>query len=91
MVGLPPHSTHITQPLDVTLMKQLKDYWKRMLEELHEQNPWERYREQDVIKLLSKPCLSLDANPDDSNKYLSPWSKVFSPSSNRSSFRRTSL
>jgi L-ascorbate metabolism protein UlaG (beta-lactamase superfamily) len=31
MVGLPPHSTHITQPLDVTRMKPLKDYWKRML------------------------------------------------------------
>jgi hypothetical protein len=34
MVGLPPHSTHITQPLDVTLMKPLKNYRKRMLEEL---------------------------------------------------------
>jgi hypothetical protein len=92
MVGLPPHSTHITQPLDVTLMKPLKDYWKRMLEELPVQNPWDRYREQDVIKLLCKPCLSLGvARPDDPNKYFSPWSKAFTPSNIRSSFRRTGL
>ena len=41
MAGLPPHSTHITQLLDVTLMKPLKDYWKRMLEKLRVQNPWD--------------------------------------------------
>jgi hypothetical protein len=91
MVGLPPHSTHITQPLDVCLMKPLKDYWKRMLEERQVQNPWDKYKEQDVIKLLCKPTPSLGVRPGHPAMFWSPWSKAFTPSNIRSSFRKTGV
>ena len=42
MIGMPPHSTHITQPLDVTLMKPLKDYWSRVISAMGVAEPWER-------------------------------------------------
>ena len=64
MIGLPPHSTHITHPLDATLMKPLKDYWKRILEELQVQRPWGKYKKQDVIRLLCKATLFVGARPD---------------------------
>jgi hypothetical protein len=63
MIGLPHHSTHITQSLDVGLMKPLKDYWTRDISTLQVQNPWERYTEQDVIRLLCSPPNSLGTMP----------------------------
>ena len=90
MVGLPPHSTHITQPLDVTLMKPLKDAWTHVVNNLHVSNPWERYTEQDVIRLLCEPTLSLGRQPG-SDRPWSPWSKTFTADNIKSAFVATGL
>lgn len=91
MVGLPPHSTHITQPLDVTLMKPLKDYWTRVIAALQVSRPWEKYTEEDVIKLLCKPSRELGLKPGSSTRFWSPWSKTFTPANIKSAFRTTGL
>lgn len=90
MVGLPPHSTHITQPLDVTLMKPLKDYWSNAITSLQVKQPWERYTEQDVIKLLCEPTLTLGVQPENGLPW-SPWSKAFTPANIKSAFATTGL
>eukprot|EP00873_Tetraselmis_striata_P045017 jgi/Tetstr1/465281/TSEL_009982.t1 len=59
MVGLTLHSTHIIQPLDVTLMKPLKDYWTTKLNHDGVENPWERYHEKDVITMSCEPYKEL--------------------------------
>eukprot|EP00873_Tetraselmis_striata_P000195 jgi/Tetstr1/420459/TSEL_011572.t1 len=89
MIGLPPHSTHWTQPLDVTLMKPLKTYWTTAVNELRMTNWLDVITEQQVIELLCAPCQGLqDAN---SNAAWSPWSKTFRPSNIKSAFLRTGL
>jgi hypothetical protein len=90
MVGLPPHSTHITQPLDVGLMKPLKDYWTRAISTLQVQNPWERYTEQDVISLLCSPAKSLGTMPKGDRSW-SPFAKAFTPHNIKSAFAQTGL
>jgi len=54
MVGLPPHITHITRALGVSLMKPRKDYWTAGIEEAVQsmKKPFEKYTEEDVITLL---------------------------------------
>lgn len=91
MVGLPPHSTHITQPLDVTLMKPLKDYWTKMIAAMQVSRPWEKYTEEDVIKLLCKPCQELGLKPGSTTEYWSPFSKAFTSENIKSAFRTTGL
>lgn len=89
MVGLPPHSTHITQPLDVTLMKPLKDYWTKVIEAQQVQKPWEKYTEQDVIKLMCSPSSRLGRKPN--GECWSPFSKAFTPHNIKSAFYTTGL
>lgn len=91
MVGLPPHSTHITQPLDVTLMKPLKDYWKSVVETLQVENPWDIYKEQDVIRLLCQPNPIIGARPDHPAGFWSPWSKTFTRKNVKTAFYSTGL
>ena len=90
MLGLPPHSTHITQPLDVTLMKPLKDYWSNVVAALQVKNPWNKYTEQDVIRLLCEPNLALGMESGADQPW-SPWSKAFTPANIKSAFNKTGL
>jgi hypothetical protein len=87
MDGLPPHSTHITQPLDVVgLMKPMKDYMTRALSTLQVQSPWERYTEQDVIRLLCSP-----GTMPKGDRNWSPFAKAFTPHNIKSAFAQTWL
>ena len=90
MIGLRPHSTHITQPLDVTLMKPMKDYWTSRIAALQVQNPWEHYTEKDVIRLLCEPTSTLGLRPGTSS-YWSPFAKAFTPHNIKSAFVTTGL
>ncbi len=90
MVGLPPHSTHITQPLDVTLMKPLKDYWSSVIVALQVQNPWTRYTEEDVIRLLCEPNSTLGMKPGTDQPW-SPFAKAFTKANIKSAFVTTGL
>eukprot|EP00873_Tetraselmis_striata_P041716 jgi/Tetstr1/461980/TSEL_007053.t1 len=91
MVGLPPHSTHITQPLDVTLMKPLKDFWTKMLAVDGLVDPWDVYTEQDVIRLLCEPAPILGRREGHPAEFWSPWAKAFTPDNIRAAFRSTGI
>ena len=36
---LPPHTTHISQPLDVSFFKPLKSYWSEVWQSIHARQP----------------------------------------------------
>ena len=50
-ICLPPHSTHLTQPLDVAVFRSVKGEWRHLLSE------WKENKENEVIKMEDMPSL----------------------------------
>lgn len=53
IVKLPPHTTHVLQPLDVAVFKGLKQKWDKELCKWQRQNPRKKIPKQDFISLLT--------------------------------------
>lgn len=51
---MPPHTTHVLQPLDVAVFKGLKQKWDKELCKWQRQNPRKKIPKQDFISLLTK-------------------------------------
>lgn len=51
IVKLPPHTTHVLQPLDVAVFKGLKHKWDKELCKWQRQNPRKKISKQDFISL----------------------------------------
>ena len=91
MLGLPPHSTHWTQPLDVTLMKPLKTYWTSFLNSQRNASWLDNIhiKEQHIIEALAEACEMLGRN--EHGVFWSVWDKCFRPSNIKSAFYDTGL
>mmetsp|Transcript_18255 Transcript_18255/g.51142 ORF Transcript_18255/g.51142 Transcript_18255/m.51142 type:complete len:94 (-) Transcript_18255:428-709(-) len=55
VVGLPPHSSHFSQPLDVGVMQPLKVGYTKVAEAYMARSGCKELREADVLLLLSQP------------------------------------
>lgn len=62
ILKLPPHTTHVLQPLDVTVFGPFKTDWDKQLVKWQRQNPRKRIPKQDFVELLNKvyDCVSID-------------------------------
>ena len=91
MLGLPPHSTHWTQPLDVKLMKPLKTYWTTLLDTQRVATWLDSIfvKEQHIIEALAEPCDALGQKEPAVS--WSVWDKCFRPSNIKSAFYDTGL
>lgn len=54
IVKLPPHTTHVLQPLDVAVFKGLKQKWDKELCKWQRQNPRKKIPKPEFISLLTK-------------------------------------
>lgn len=54
IVKLPPHTTHVLQPLDVAVFKGLKQKWDKELCKWQRQNPRKKIPKKDFMSLLTK-------------------------------------
>eukprot|EP00951_Prasinocladus_malaysianus_P036509 scaffold385137_cov38-Prasinocladus_malaysianus.AAC.1 len=91
LIGLPPHSTHITQPLDVGIMRILKTNWTRALEVEKAKNQFHSIDARGVIELLCKPSASTFGVDNTTGAPHSAWSKTFTKANVVSSFCKTGI
>lgn len=54
IMQLPPHTTHVLQPLDVAVLRSLKQNWDKELCKWQRQNPRKKIPKPDFIALLTK-------------------------------------
>ncbi|XP_063227417.1 uncharacterized protein LOC134533739 [Bacillus rossius redtenbacheri] len=52
LVKLPPHTTHVTQPMDVGVFKGLKSNWDKKLTKWQRQNPRKKIPKQEFVNIL---------------------------------------
>ena len=89
LIGLPPHSTHVTQPLDVGIMRILKTYWTQVLDIEKAKDPFHVLDEQAVIELLCKPVRELGYTTFGAPH--SVWTATFTKSNVISAFCKTGI
>lgn len=53
LLKLPPHTTHVLQPLDVGVFKSLKSTWDKQLTKWQRENPRKRIPKQEFVSILS--------------------------------------
>ena len=54
IVSIPPHCSHVVQPLDVTVYGPLKKAWARQIKYFHDTQPGRHITDMDIGKLFSK-------------------------------------
>ena len=54
IVTIPPHSSHVVQPLDLTIYGPLKQAWARQVSYYHDANPGQRITDRQVGGILAR-------------------------------------
>ena len=62
IVTLPPHSSHVLQPLDISVYGPLKRAWARQVTHQHDITPGRRIQDKDVAGLLARAWETTVAN-----------------------------
>lgn len=82
---LPPHATHLLQPLDVNNMGPLKAHYGTAVNIWRVANPWKVINVPQLLALLSDPFKKNGQN------HASPWDSGLSPHNIRGGFQKTGL
>lgn len=83
LVLLPPHSTHLLQPLDVNNMGPLKQHYGTALKIWRVSSPYKILTIAKLLELLCQPFSKAGVN------HPSPWDAAFNPHNIRGGFKKT--